>query len=109
ENIFDRDAKLEPLTFGEIIRRTKNQAITGSDNKRSFTLIGDPALQIAMPRFKIITDSINGVSPGLVVDTIEALSKMTVRGHIEDQFGNIQNNFNGFLIPTVFDKPKKSK
>lgn len=109
DNVFARDAYMEPLTFGEIIRRTKNQAVTGSDNKRSFTLIGDPALQIALPRYKIVTDSINGLNPALAVDTIEALSKMTVKGHVEDQFGNIQSNFNGFLVPTVFDKPKKTK
>lgn len=106
ENVFQRDANFEPLTFGEIQRRTKNTTNEGI-NKRSFTLIGDPALKIALPRLKIVTDSINHLSPNLVNDTVEALSKMNVKGHIEDQNGNILTNYNGILSPSVFDKPKQ--
>lgn len=105
ENVFQRDDQLQPLPFGEIIRRTKNATNEGI-NKRSFTLIGDPALRIALPRLKIVTDSINHLSPALVRDTVEALSKMSIKGHIEDQNGNILTNYNGVLSPTVYDKPK---
>lgn len=105
QNVFTRDADFNPLAFGEIIRLTKN-ASGASDNKRSFTLIGDPALQIALPRMKIVTDSINGLSPTIEIDTIRALSKMTVKGHVEDFNGNILTGFNGVLSPSVFDKPK---
>lgn len=105
ENVFDRDAQAEPLTFGEIMRRTKNATNEGI-NKRSFTLIGDPALKIALPKLRIVTDSINHKSPNLVNDTIEALSKMNIKGHIEDHLGNVVTGFNGILSPTVFDKPK---
>lgn len=108
ENVFDRDAMFEPLTFGEIMRRTKNATNEGI-NKRSFTLIGDPALKIALPRLRVVTDSINHLSPNLVSDTIEALSKMNIKGHIEDYNGNVLNNYNGVLSPTVFDKPKVGK
>lgn len=108
ENVFQRDNNLEPLTFGEIIRRTKNQATSG-DNKRSFTLIGDPALQLALPRLKVVVDSINGFAVNQYQDTVEALSKMRVSGHLEDQFGSILNDYEGELSPTVFDKPKDQK
>lgn len=104
-SVFDRDENFEPLSFGEIIRRSKN-GVSGSNNKRSFTLIGDPALQIAIPRMKIITDSINGRSPEVQVDTIMALSTVTIKGHVEDFYGNLLNGFNGVVYPTVFDKPK---
>lgn len=57
--MFDRNPDGSPLTFGEIVKRTKNSS-GNSNNKRSFTLIGDPALKIALPTFKVITDSING-------------------------------------------------
>lgn len=105
ENVFKRDGNLEPRTFGEIIRDTKNAV--GGDNKRSFTLIGDPALRIALPRLHIVTDSINGLDPDLIADTINALSKVTVKGHVEDQFGNVLSGFNGLLYPSIFDKPKE--
>lgn len=105
ENVFERDALFQPLTFGEIMRRTKNATNEGI-NKRSFTLIGDPALKLALPKLRVVTDSINHLSPNLVNDTIEALSKMSIKGHIEDFNGNVLNGFNGVLSPTIFDKPK---
>ncbi len=105
ENVFTRDANMEPLAFGEILRLTKN-ASGSSDNKRSFTLIGDPALKIALPRLQIFTDSINGISPTVEIDTIRALSKMTIKGHLEDNFGNVLTSFNGVLAPSIFDKIK---
>lgn len=105
ENVFTRDANNDPKTFGEIIRLTKNAA-GASENKRSFTLIGDPALKIALPRLKVITDSINGLHPSIEIDTIRALSKITIKGHIENFDGNILTGFNGVLSPSVFDKVK---
>jgi hypothetical protein len=105
ETVFQRDAANEPLSFGEIMRVTKNGS-GSSDNKRSFTLIGDPALKLALPRMRVLTDSINGLSPSVEIDTLRALSKVTVKGHLEDFNGNILNGFSGVLTPTVFDKPK---
>lgn len=104
-NVFERDANFKPRTFGEIIMRAKNDAGI-SNNKRSFTLIGDPALQIALPEMNIVTDSINGYAPGVVADTLKALSKVTIKGHIEDFNGATLSGFNGVIAPSVFDKPK---
>jgi hypothetical protein len=108
ENVFQRDNLFQPLTFGEIMRRTKNSTNEGV-NKRSFTLIGDPALKIALPKYRIVTDSINHLSPNLANDTIEALSKMNIKGHLEDFNGNILTNYEGVLSPSIFDKPKIGK
>jgi hypothetical protein len=105
ETVFTRDANNQPLDFGEIMRLTKN-ASGSSDNKRSFTLIGDPALRIALPQMRIVTDSINGFSPVIEMDTMRALSKVTIKGHLEDFGGNMLNSFNGVLSPTIFDKPR---
>ena len=103
-NVFQRDLNQEPKTFGEISRLTKNQA-GSNDNKRSFNLIGDPALKIALPRLRVVTDSSNAQS-AVIMDTIRALGKVTIKGHVEDYLGNIQNNFNGFVLPSIFDKIK---
>ncbi|MDP4797532.1 MAG: type IX secretion system sortase PorU [Crocinitomicaceae bacterium] len=105
ETVFSRDANNSPLSFGEIIRLTKN-ASGSSDNKRSFTLIGDPALKIALPRMRIVTDSINGLDPQMEMDTLKALSKVTIKGHLEDFNGNTLSTFNGVLAPSIFDKHK---
>jgi hypothetical protein len=105
EHVFTRDSNNEPLAFGEIMRLTKNGS-GSSDNKRSFTLIGDPALKIALPRLRVVTDTINGLSPVAEIDTIRALSKVTIKGHLEDFNGNLLSNFNGIVTPSILDKPK---
>jgi hypothetical protein len=104
-NVFQRDDQLRPKTFGEIIARTLNEV--GTDNKRSFTLIGDPALRLALPNFSIVTDSINGQPAGAVTDTIKALSKVTIKGHVNDFNDQLISGFNGVLYPTIYDKPRK--
>ncbi len=105
KNVFERDNEKRPLTFGEIIRRTKN-GVASDVNKHSFTLIGDPALRIALPRQRVVIDSINGISILKKLDTIKALSKVQFSGHIEDQFGS-NLLMNGEVSVRVFDKPKK--
>lgn len=108
EYVFSRDANNEPLTFGEIMRLTKNNS--GSvDNRRSFMLLGDPELKIALPRYRIVVDSVNHLDPAIEMDTIKALSVASIAGHFEDYSGNVMTTMNGVLTPTVFDKPKKNQ
>jgi hypothetical protein len=106
-NVFLRDTDEKPRPFGDIITDTKNSILGGSNNKRAFMLLGDPALRIALPYEKAVIDSLNGVAISSVqLDTIRALSKVRFSGHLEDQFGNSLNGFNGILQPSVFDKPQ---
>ncbi|MES2587458.1 MAG: type IX secretion system sortase PorU, partial [Bacteroidota bacterium] len=105
KNVFERDVNFKPKTFGEIMRLTKNEA-NSSSNKRSFTLIGDPALRIALPEYSIKIDSINSFSPNLYQDTLEALSKVRIKGHLEDYNQVVLSGFNGVLTPSIFDKKK---
>ncbi|MEX1001202.1 MAG: type IX secretion system sortase PorU [Crocinitomicaceae bacterium] len=95
----------EPLSLGEITRRTKNLT-SATNNKRNFTVIGDPALKLGKPKPMIVTDSINFISVTAPNDTLKALSKITVSGHVGDASGNLITNYNGFLYPTVYDKWK---
>lgn len=99
------EASGESLALGEIIRRTKNLTL-GSNNMRNFALLGDPALQLGKPDPRIVTDSINGVSVTMETDTLSALTKIVVKGHVEDASGTLISNYNGFVYPTVFDKWK---
>ncbi len=105
--VFMRESDGAPMTFGKIIQLTKNNS-QFSENRRCFSLIGDPALQIALPRFNVVTDSINHIAANQFNDTIKALSKMHVSGHLEDIFGNKLNGFNGVVSPTIFDKTKSN-
>lgn len=106
KNVFVRNTDFRPRTLGEITMETKVD-INDGDNKMAFCLIGDPALTLALPRHKIVIDSINGLSPGVEVDTLQALSRIMVKAHIEDFSGNVLSGFNGVATPSLYDKPKQ--
>ncbi len=103
ENAFNKDEDGRGLTLGEIMRQSKIN--TAGDNKRNFTLLGDPALRLAWPwHGYIITDSINGKSVTAFNDTIMGLTELKISGHVNDNSGNPLQSFNGFLYPSLFDK-----
>ncbi len=98
----------EYLRMGEIIRIAKNSK-TGSDNdKLNFALIGDPAMRMAVPEYNVVTTTINGtdVTTG-AVDTISALSFVTITGEVRDDNDQLMTNFNGVVTPAVYDKAKQ--
>ncbi len=102
QNLFSKkNGAYEPI--GEIFRNTKVASGT-IDNNRNFTLLGDPALRLAMPRYNIITTAVNGDTVLSAADTIRALDKITIAGEIRDAGGARLNEFNGILTPTVYDK-----
>lgn len=105
QNVFSLNVNSESLAFGEIIRRTKNGAL-GNIGMRCFTLVGDPALKIAFPGPRVVTDSINGLDPAVELDTIRALSKVNVKGHVEAPDNTVLTSFNGVLEVSMYDKPK---
>lgn len=104
--IFKRDNTGNYLKLGDIYRLAKNATSSPADvNKRNFSLLGDPAITLSYPNYVIVTDSINGIAIANFTDTIKALDKITVKGHIQFPDGTMVNNYNGTLYPTIFDKP----
>jgi len=80
--------------LGDIFKTSKVLSGT-SPNNRNFTLLGDPALRLAYPRFEVKTTVIN--------DTLKALGEVSIEGEIKDN-GMLLSNFNGTIYPTVYDK-----
>jgi hypothetical protein len=104
---FDLDENGNPIRLGDIIRIAKNKSGSGA-NKRNFTLLGDPALILAYPQQgKIVTDLVSNAAAGDKIDSLKALSVVTVSGHINDNSGNLMSSFNGVVSPLVFDKSSK--
>jgi hypothetical protein len=101
--VFEKDENQEYLRLGDIIRLTKNNSGIGI-NKRSFALLGDPAIILNYPKYNISATAINGIPVSSEYDTIRALEKVTVSGIIEDDGGNVFTSYNGTLYPTIFDK-----
>jgi len=101
---FGKDNDQKPLRLGDVLRLTKN--ISGSGiNKRNFTLLGDPALTLGYPKQFVVTDSLNGYDINTDTDTLKALGKVTISGHLEDISGQSIESYNGIIYPSVFDKP----
>lgn len=98
-NLFKRDSDGRSRHFGDVVKRAKNQYAIS--NTRNFTLLGDPALRIALPHYKVVTDSITGIGSGR--DTLAALSKITITGHVETDNGPA-SDWDGVVTITVFDK-----
>lgn len=95
------------LTLGELNQKAKNDAGGAMNSLNMIFTIGDPAMKLAIPTYTIITDSVNGVSVLNNIDTLKALSKVTISGHIVDENSALLSDFNGNLYPTVFDKKTK--
>jgi hypothetical protein len=92
--------------MGDAMRNAKVMCGTGV-YMQNFTLLGDPALKLACPAYRVITDSINGKAAAGFSDTVSNGQTISVSGHIED-FGNIvQIEFNGFMDVEVYDKPSR--
>jgi len=103
--VFEKNELGHPNTFGDALRYTKNSSGT-SINKLNFTLLGDPALRLAYPLLRVITDSLNGVAVSSPHDTLKALSLITIAGHLETPDG-IPLFYDGILYPTIFDKERE--
>jgi len=96
-------------SLGDAERLAKNftyQTQTDAVNNRKFTLVGDPALTLAFPRYKVLTTSINGKAVTAVPDTLKALNQYTIGGQVTDNNGALLSSFSGTLYATVFDKPR---
>lgn len=94
-------------TLGEAVRQAKNityNFLSDVVNNRKFTLLGDPALTLAFPAYRVTTTAINGQAITNTPDTLKALSEYTISGTVQDVAGNTLNDFNGTIYPTIFDK-----
>jgi len=91
------------LPIGEAVRLAK-QRVGANVNARKFALLGDPALVLNYPKYKIVTTKVNGISVAQATDTLTALSSVNIEGEIQDFTGSRLNDFNGTLTTTIFDK-----
>jgi hypothetical protein len=109
KELFRRDDSGHRLALGDVVKNTK--AALYDTNKYNFILIGDPAMKLAYPEYRMQVTSINGepVQPGKAV-SVKALEKVTVRGEILSPDGSTAvSDFSGTLSVTVFDSKQTRK
>jgi hypothetical protein len=100
KNLLEQDPSTRlPKYIGDAFIYSKNTS--QSSNNLNFTLLGDPAIRLALPQYDVKITNIK--RQDINSDTFKALSLMTVSGEV-DKGGNIIKSFNGDIYPTVFDK-----
>ncbi len=93
----------ENYTIAESLMHSKNYFNT---SQRFFIYsFGDPAMKLAVPKPKIMLNKMNGKDFNQALDTIKALSFISLEGMVTDNNGNTITDFNGTLDATVYDKP----
>lgn len=106
ESLFDRPDEETVARLGDVSRECKNRSVSsGSSNHRNFSLIGDPALPLAIPRHSVSITSITDTL-GTPVDTLKALAVVRVAGEVRNLGGGLLSNYNGILNATVYDREK---
>ena len=98
------DDNISNLTLGRINMLTKNGVSPSNSSKPNFSLLGDPALKLAYPRYNVVTSAINDSLISESTQTLKALQEVKMSGHLEDDFGNKLTGYNGFIYPVVYDK-----
>ncbi len=105
DNIFKR-VNGQYRTIGNILNISKNTLTSFNENNgRRFTLLGDPAMYLALPKMRVQTDSVNGKVFDITrPDTLRALSRASVAGSVTDTLGRLLSDYNGRVFITIFDK-----
>lgn len=94
-------------TMGDAVQLAKNELRmlnkeSSAINKLHYSLLGDPALTLAMPTTPIVVDSINGCDARQAMATLTAGMPVVVKGHVD---GCPQ--FDGIVALTVKDVEEK--
>jgi len=72
----------------------------------NFCLLGDPSLRLALPRNGLTITSITDTL-GAPMDTLKALATVRIHGFVDNGSGQPMTDFNGVVVPTVFDKSQQ--
>lgn len=110
--VLGKDEKGKRNRLGDAVRLAKTSLVTPgsgmtdySENKLHYVLLGDPALALGAPTYRVVVDSINGKSIKEYTEwpTLLAGSIVSFSGHVEDDFGNHAPEFTGKLTTTTYD------
>jgi hypothetical protein len=109
--ILGKDAQGNRYRLGDAVRLAKDSLVTigssmtdYSENKLHYALLGDPALTLGTPNYKVEIDSINGKKVNSTdPPTLKAGSVARVSGRIVNESGNAIPGFNGVLTSTIYD------
>ena len=90
-------------TIGEALRLAKNYH-GGMDATRMVACVGDPALQLAIPKPNVVLTHINDTPLNNYNGSLEALSYVKMKGEVTNDSGTLLSNYTGELAIQIFDK-----
>lgn len=96
--------------LGDAVRKAKANLATrsGDVNNLQFVFLGDPALRLSVPTYKMVVDEFNGVSAeSELLPQIKAGGKVRVKGRVLDEHGQLATDFFGVIHPRVLDSEEK--
>lgn len=99
ENLFTKE--YNSMSLGEILLETKK--IKMDSRKLGFCLIGDPAMKLSYPAYKISLNVINGKDVSEGDFEFKSLDKVELEGMVSTSSGELLSDFNGILNMRVFD------
>ncbi len=106
KNYFRRDKDGKARRLGDVFMGGLNDYPYSDDNRHRYALMGDPSMRIVSPEYHVAIDEIDGMSVNAgssAKPVLTARSKVKVKGRVTDSEGNLLSDFNGRVIPTVFD------
>jgi hypothetical protein len=106
--LLKRDNASKYPRLGTALMDSKNFTVVNSGdyiNARKFTMLGDPAMKLAMPEYSVRSTAINGRLIAKGSDTLRSLNRYTIEGEVLSPTGLLASDFNGEVYPAVFDKP----
>ncbi|MCB9202285.1 MAG: type IX secretion system sortase PorU [Flavobacteriales bacterium] len=106
EELFEKENN-NYLPIGEAVRKAKVR-YNSYDNRR-VNLLGDPAIPLARPQQGVSIDKINGINASDFNQTIKALEFVSIEGKVLKSDSTLDENFNGTITGTLFDKPVTKK
>lgn len=110
--VLDKDENGKRYAIGDAVRLAKVNLVTEkaimtdyTPNKFHYVLLGDPALKLGKPEYKLVVDNINGLPADdeSAYATFKAGSMAQISGHVEDDEGNRIPDFQGTVSVTVYD------
>ena len=111
-SLFTTDSEQKFPRLGNALKEAKNFTIANTGdfiNSRKFVLLGDPAMKLAIPEYTVVASKVNGSAIAIEADTLRSQSQYTITGEILTPSGGRASDFNGYVYPTVYDKPSVIK
>lgn len=117
DNLFKKDDNGHNLSLGQVSKLAKRQ-LGNELNKLNYILLGDPAIKLPYPEYKITVTKINGENASDEGPAISLNAGMEVKmeGIVGETTGSIASDYSGMVHVDLFDskelmnliiKPKK--